>query len=149
MKSFSQQESNSVLYNNRVDEVEGRNRMMRTSMKLGKLAAVIALASGGALLASEGAAVAGTNGQQVGVYNANTNSTSQDICGYNQYDNWACTGWSPSNPRGSVAVRYNYWFKSASGIYGYQNVRIYLNTGGYYSCYVPPVSNSNIWICTI
>jgi hypothetical protein len=127
---------------------------MRLFMKFGgRLAAGVVLTSlmvGGFLVTTEGAAVAGTNGQEVQIYNYNTSSTSQYICGYNQNTSWVCSSWSPPNPQGSAATLNGWWWKTASGQYGFQYVRIYTNTGGLYFCNVPQsLSGYNVVRCTI
>jgi hypothetical protein len=118
--------------------------------KLAGATLVLSLLTGGTLIATQSAAVAGSNGQQVQIYNYNTSSTYQYICAYNQNTQWNCSSWSPYNPRGSAATLWGWWWKTASGQYGFQYVRIYMNTGGYYNCNVPQSwSGGNVVTCTI
>ena len=116
------------------------SRRKQLLVRLSAGAFALATALGATLAVSGGDAFAGTNGQEVVVYNANSPSTYVAVCGANQNNQQVCSSWG-YNPRGAESSLSGWWWKGW--------VRIYTNAGTSYSCYVAPSMSGN-WVgCSI
>jgi hypothetical protein len=120
-----------------------RSRVTRFAVGI---AAVLGLVVGGVGLLGSQAASAGTNGQQVSVYNPHGGMNIY-ICGYNQNNSWVCYPYSYL-PYGGRVSTYGWWWKGGVYIYEYNYNNQFMRMGQ--SCYSPQVNNppSNNWAPT-
>jgi hypothetical protein len=130
-------------------------RKLRSTLRVFVAMTALSFILAGTVVATNTVALAGNNGQQIEVYNANTNYNYVDVCGYNQNDQWVCTlpklGWL-YNPRGSIREIVGWWWHNYNGQWPkiYAVVSPSSKTDYEWACSVPTTLQGTNWVkCTI